>query len=99
MLLPVYNLGSLCCLFSHSLCSSYAYPTTILLHKYLCFDGHILCSQSPLVSVGLPAMVLFITVSSLPWALRAPWACPPVMTRCGLALEVCANRKQVGNLR
>lgn len=23
---------------------------------------------------------------------------PPVMTRCGLALEVCANREQVGNL-
>lgn len=24
--------------------------------------------------------------------------CPPVMTRCSLALEVCANREQVGNL-
>lgn len=40
------------------------------------FDGHILCSESPLVSVRPPAMVLFITVSSLPRALRAPWASP-----------------------
>lgn len=40
------------------------------------FDGQILCSQSPLVSVRPPAMVLFITVSSLPRAFTAQQASP-----------------------
>lgn len=39
------------------------------------FDGQILCSASPLVSVRPPA-TLFITVSSLPQALGVLWALP-----------------------
>lgn len=40
------------------------------------FDGQILCSESLSVSVRPPAMTLFITVSSLPQALRVLWALP-----------------------
>lgn len=40
------------------------------------FDEHIFCSESPSVPVWPTAMVLFITVSSLPWALRVLRASP-----------------------
>lgn len=40
------------------------------------FDGQILYSVSPLVSVQPPATTLFITVSILPQALGVLWALP-----------------------
>lgn len=54
---------------------SLAHPPTH--HLFISnFDGQILCLESPLVSAGPPAMVLFITVSSLPQAHNVLWASP-----------------------
>lgn len=52
---------------------SWSSPATFFISN---FDRHTLSSESPLVSVWLPEMVLFIKVSSLPWALKALWALP-----------------------
>ena len=91
-------------LLSVSLCSSSTHPTTTHRHPPLRPTSRVI-----LMDTSFAQRVPWSLSGRQRWfcSLQSP-ACPgpsepcglhpPVMTRCGLALEVCANREQVGNL-